>query len=105
MVKNLPVNAADARHMALISGLGRFPGVGNGNPLHYSCLENSMERGAWLATVYGITKSRTQLSMQACMLRFPSLMAMPVGIILLLSCLCILNVYVYGVGEDNAERR
>ena len=38
------------------------PGEGNGNPFHYSCLENPMERGAWWATVHGITKSRTQLS-------------------------------------------
>ena len=46
MVKNLPVNARDARHMGLIPGLGRFPGVGNGNPVQYSCLENSLEREA-----------------------------------------------------------
>ena len=46
----------------LIPGLGRSPGEGNGYPLQYSCLENSTDRGAWQATVYGITKSRTQLS-------------------------------------------
>ena len=40
-------------------GLGRFPGEGNGNPLQYSCLENSMDGGAWWATVHGVTKSRT----------------------------------------------
>ena len=45
-----------------IPGLGRSPGEGNGNPLQYSCLENSMDRGAWLATVHGITKSWTPLS-------------------------------------------
>ena len=45
-----------------ILGLGRSPGEGNGNPLQYSCLENSMDRGAWRATVYGVAKSRTQLS-------------------------------------------
>ena len=39
-------------------GLGRFPGVGNGNPLQYSCLENSMNRGAWWVTVYGIRRVR-----------------------------------------------
>ena len=39
--------------------LGRFPGEGNGNPLQYSCLENSMDGGAWWATVHGVTKSRT----------------------------------------------
>ena len=42
----------------LISGLGRFPGEGNGYPLQYSCLENPMDRGAWQATVHGVTKSR-----------------------------------------------
>ena len=44
-----------------IPGSGRSPGEGNGNPLHYSCLENSMDSGAWWATVHGITKSQTQL--------------------------------------------
>ena len=43
-------------------GLGRSPGEGNGNPLQYSCLENPMDRGAWWATVYGVTKCRTRLS-------------------------------------------
>ena len=46
----------------LIPGLGRSPGEGNSNPLQYSCLENSKVRGAWWATVHGVTKSRTQLS-------------------------------------------
>ena len=45
-----------------IPGLGRFSGEGNGNPLQCSCLENSMGRGDWWATVHGVTKSRTQLS-------------------------------------------
>ena len=45
-----------------IPGLGRSPGEGTGNPLQYSCLENPMDRGAWWATVHGVTKSRTQLS-------------------------------------------
>ena len=45
-----------------IPGSGRFPGEGNGNPLQYSCLENTMGRGAWWATVHGVTKSWTQLS-------------------------------------------
>ena len=44
MVKNLPANAGD---MGLIPGLGKSPGEGNGNPLQYSCLEDSMDRGAW----------------------------------------------------------
>ena len=46
----------------LIPGLGRSPGEGNGNPLQYSCLENSMDREAWWATVQGVTKNKTQLS-------------------------------------------
>ena len=57
MVKNLPANAGDTRDSGLISGLGRSPGVGNGNPLQYSCLENSMDSGAWWATVYGVIKT------------------------------------------------
>ena len=48
--------------LGLIPGLGRSPGEGNGNPLQYSCLENPMEGGTWQAIVYGVTKSRTQLS-------------------------------------------
>ena len=50
------------RMTGLISRLGRFPGVGNGNSLQYSCLENSMDRGTWWATVHGVAKSRTRLS-------------------------------------------
>ena len=46
----------------LIPGLGRSPGEGTGYPLQYSCLENSRDRGAWPAAVYGVTKSRTRLS-------------------------------------------
>ena len=45
-----------------IPGWGRFPGEGNGNPHQYSCLEESMDREAWLTTVYGVTKDWTQLS-------------------------------------------
>ena len=54
VVKNLPANARDA---GLIPGLGRSPGVGSGNPLQYSCLGNSMHRGAWRARVYEVTES------------------------------------------------
>ena len=50
------------RHKHKWRGWGRSHGVGNGNPLQYSCLENPMDRGAWRATVHGVTKSRTQLS-------------------------------------------
>ena len=45
--------------LGLIPGSGRSPGEGNGNPLQYSCLENSMDRGAWWATVHEVTKSQT----------------------------------------------
>ena len=48
--------------MGLIPGLGRPPGVGNGTALQYSCLKNSLDRGAWWATVNGVTKSQTQLN-------------------------------------------
>ena len=62
VVKNLPANAGDARDTGLIPGLRRSPGVGNGNPLQYSCLGNPMNRGAWWATVHGVAKSQTRLS-------------------------------------------
>ena len=58
VVKNLSANAGD---VGLIPGVGRSPGEGNGNPLQYSFLENSMDRGAWWATVRGVAKSRIQL--------------------------------------------
>ena len=53
MVKKLPANVRGTRDTDSIPGSGRSPGVGNGNPLQYSCLENSMDRGALEATVYG----------------------------------------------------
>ena len=62
MVKNPPANAGDARDVGLIPGLGRSPGEGSDNPLQYSCLGNSMHRGAWQAAVHAATKSRAQLS-------------------------------------------
>ena len=55
-------SAHNAGDTGLIPGSGRSLGEGNGNPLQYSCLENSMDRGGWWATIHGITKSRTQLS-------------------------------------------
>ena len=55
-------SAYNARNPGLIPGSGISPGEGNGYPLHYSCLENPMDRGAWRATVYGATKSRKGLS-------------------------------------------
>ena len=57
MIKNLPANAGDARDVGSIPGLGRLPGVGSGKPFQYFCLEYSMDRGAWLATVHGVPKS------------------------------------------------
>ena len=60
--KNLPPNAKDAGDLALIPGSERSPGEGNGNPLQYSCLENSKDGGAWWATVHGVTKSWALLS-------------------------------------------
>ena len=59
MEKNLPAIAGDVRDLGLIPGSGRSPGGEHGNPLQYSCLSNPMNRGAWWATVYGATKSRT----------------------------------------------
>ena len=61
-VKNPPTSAGDARDAGLIPGSGRSPGVGNGAPLQYSCLENPMDRGAWRAIVYGVAKSWPWLS-------------------------------------------
>ena len=61
MVKNLPANAGDAGDVGSIPGSGRFPGGGNGNALKYSCLENSMDRGAWWAIVPGVAKSQTPM--------------------------------------------
>ena len=60
VVKNQLASAADAGDAYLIRGSGRSPGVGNGNPLR-SCLENSMDRGAWQATIHGVKKSQTWL--------------------------------------------
>ena len=61
MVKNLPTNAQDDRDVGSIPGSGRSPGVGNGNPHQYSCLEN-FYRGAWWAIGNGVEKSWAQLS-------------------------------------------
>ena len=60
--QNPPANSGNAADMGLIPALGRSSGIGNGNPLQYSCLENSLDRGAWWATVHGATKNWTQLS-------------------------------------------
>jgi len=56
------VSACNAGYLGSVPGLGRFPGEGHGNPLQYSCLENSMDTGSQQATVYAVAKSQTQLS-------------------------------------------
>ena len=60
-VKNPPANLGDTEDACSIAGLGRSLGEGNGKPMQYSCLENSMDRGAWQATIHGVTKSQTLL--------------------------------------------
>ena len=62
VVKSPPAKAGDIRHKGSIPGWERSPGGGHSTPLQYSCLENPMDRGAWRATVHGVTKSRNQLS-------------------------------------------
>ena len=62
MVKDPPASTGDSRDEGSIPGSGRSPGLGNGTPLQYPCLENSMGREAWWATVHGATKSHIQLS-------------------------------------------
>ena len=62
VVKNLPTRGGDKRDVGLILGSGRSLGGGHGNPLQYSCLKNSMDRGAWQVTVHGVTNGQTQLS-------------------------------------------
>ena len=57
VVKNPSANAGDSGDTGLIPGSGRSPGEGNGNPFHYSCLKNSMDRGAWRAIVFGVAES------------------------------------------------
>ena len=58
VVKNLPANAGDARDTGSIPGSGSYPGGGNGNPLQYSCLKNSMDTGAQRAVVHGAAESQ-----------------------------------------------
>ena len=60
VVKNLPASA-DVRDMGLIPGLGKSPGVGNGNPLQYSCLEDPMDTGTWETIVHRVAQSQTRL--------------------------------------------
>ena len=73
MVKNLHANAGDARDSGSVPGLERSPGVGSGNPLWYSCLENPMDRGAWWATIHGVAElDTTEATEHACMLPLKS---------------------------------
>ena len=62
MVENSPASSGDARDSGLIPESRRSPGIGNVNPLQYFCLKNSMDRGAWQATVPRVAKSWTRLS-------------------------------------------
>ena len=67
MVKNPPANAGDIEDVGLISGLGRSPGGGHGNPLQYSCLENSVDRGAWRAMVCRVAElDMTETTWHSC---------------------------------------
>ena len=65
LVKNPPANAGNSREAGLIPVWGGSSGVGNGNPLQYSCLENPMDRGACQTTVHGFAKNQTRLNMHA----------------------------------------
>ena len=69
VVTNLPANAGNETDTSSISGWGRSPGIGNGNPLQYSCLENYMDRGTLGATVHGVSRSQTWLSMHTHVLK------------------------------------
>ena len=62
MIKNLPADAGDPRDVGSVPGLGRSLGERNSNPIQYSGLENSMDRGVWQATVHGLAKSQIGLS-------------------------------------------
>ena len=59
VINNMPANAGDTGDAGSIPGSGRTSGGGNSNPLQYSYLENSVDRGAWWATVHGVAKNRT----------------------------------------------
>ena len=75
MGKESAYNAGDAGDMGLIPGLGRSPGGGHGNPLQCSCLENPTDRGAWGATVHGVSKE-SDMTVHSCihaLSAFPSL--------------------------------
>ena len=108
VVKNPSVNAGDAGDRGCIPGSGSSPGEGNGNPVQYSHLENSMDREVWQATVHGITKSQTWLSHRALTGRCKSLGSLksffPCASQLLgpVSCVSFLRVYCRG-GEGCSQ--
>ena len=62
LVKNLSTNAGDVRDTDSVPGPERSPGIGNGNPLHYSDLENSMDKRTWRVIVHEVTKNQMRLS-------------------------------------------
>ena len=62
MVRNLPANAIDIRNVGSVPRSGRSPGGGQGHPVQYLCLENTMDRGTWRTTGHGVAKSQTRLS-------------------------------------------
>ena len=64
MVKNLPAMEEDSGNSGFISGSGRSPGGGNGNPVQCSCLENPKDRRVWQTTAHAVAKSQTQLNTQ-----------------------------------------
>ena len=66
LIKNLPANAGTTEDAGSVTGSGRSPGGGNGNPFQYSFLENSLDRGAWRATVHGVTKSTDRTTELSC---------------------------------------
>ena len=68
MVKNLPANAGDTEGAGSIPGSERALGKGDGNPLQYSCLGNSMDRGVWQATVHGVTVGQNLVTKQQALL-------------------------------------
>ena len=67
MVKNPPASAGDTRDSSSIPGSGRSPGVANGNSLQYTCLENSMGRGAWEATIHEVANQEIMLKKIKCL--------------------------------------